>query len=181
MVPKCNWYVLHVQTGKELDILKRLESRGIKAVVPQAVVPLENRVIRKGGKWINQEYVVFTGYVFIYMNYDWAKYYALSGIPGIINILGGGKSPTPLTAEETKFIIYLSEMLAEPSVVRFTDNDNYEIVSGFLADYKDNIVKIKRRNKKATVSVVVAGEKKEFTVSFVEDTSQAQTPEQTEG
>lgn len=174
MIPQSKWYVLQVTTGKEIDIQQRLQDRGIKAVVP-----IENRIIRKGGKWINQEYVVFTGYIFIYLCYDWHKYYAMSGIPGIIKILGGGQNPTALTKSETKFILYLSELLAEPSVIKFTDNDNYEIVSGFLADYKDDIVKIKRRNKKATVEVTVAGAKQEITVSFIEDT-ELQTPEQTE-
>lgn len=174
MIPQSKWYVLQVQTGKETDILKRLESRGIKAVVP-----VENRLIRKGGKWIQQEYVVFAGYVFIYLCYDWCKYYAMSGIPGIIRILGGGTSPTALSKNETKFILYLSELLCEPSVIKFTDNSNYEVISGFLVDYRDDIVKIKRRNKKATVEVTVAGEKTEITVSFVEDT-ELQTPEQTE-
>ena len=49
------WYVLHVQTGKELNVAGSLRSRGFSAVVP-----LENRVIRKGGKWIQKKYVVFS-------------------------------------------------------------------------------------------------------------------------
>ena len=176
MINNHKWYVLHVRTGSELDIAEQLRKRGFSAVVPT-----ENRVIRKGGKWTQKIYIVFAGYVFIYMDYSWSKYYAMSGIYGIIKILGGGQNPTPLSKSETEFILYLSEMLAEPSSIRFTDNDNYEVVSGFLLDYKDNIVSVKRRNKKATVRVTVAGEEKDITVSFVEDTEQSQqTPEQTE-
>lgn len=171
MRPEQKWYVLHVQTGKEIDILKRLESRGIKAVVP-----IENRIIRKSGKWNQQEYIVFPGYVFIYLCYDWYKYYAISGISGIIKILGGGKTPTALTKDETHLIIYLSELLKEPSVIKFKDNSNYEILSGFLVDYKENIVEIKRRNKKAIVEVIIAEQTQKITVSFIEDTEQ--TPEQ---
>lgn len=166
------WYVLHVRTGQELEIAERLKSRGFSAVVPT-----ENRVIRKGGKWIQQVYIVFTGYVFVYMNYSWSKYYAMSGIYGIIKILGGGQNPTPLKKTESEFILKLSEMLAEPSVLKFSDDNSYEIVSGFLSDYADNIIKVERRYKKATVKVFVAGEEKEIKVSFVEDTGQ--TPEQT--
>lgn len=167
------WYVLHVKTGQEQEIAARLKSRGFKSVVPT-----ENRVIRKGGKWIQQIYTVFAGYVFVFLDYTWSKYYAMSGIPGIIKILGGGKSPTPLDKSETAFVLKLTDLLAEPSVIKFSDNDNYEIISGFLADYKDNIIKIQRRYKKATVLIKVAGEEKEIAVSFIEDTEQ--TPEQTE-
>ena len=173
MINNHKWYVLHVRTGSELDIAEQLRKRGFSAVVPT-----ENRVIRKGGKWTQKMYIVFAGYVFIYMDYSWSKYYAMSGIYGIIKILGGGQNPTPLSKSETEFILKLSELLAEPSVLKFKDDNSYEVISGFLADYTDNITKVERRYKKATVKVTVAGEEKEIKVSFVEDTEQ--TPEQTE-
>lgn len=173
MINNHKWYVLHVRTGSELDIAEQLRRRGFSAVVPT-----ENRVIRKGGKWTQHMYIVFAGYVFIYMDYSWSKYYAMSGIYGIIKILGGGQNPTPLSKSETEFILKLSELLAQPSVLKFSDNNSYEVISGFLSDYIDNITKVERRYKKATVKVTVAGEEKEIKVSFVEDTEQ--TPEQTE-
>lgn len=173
MINNHKWYVLHVRTGSELDIAEQLRKRGFSAVVPT-----ENRVIRKGGKWTQKIYIVFAGYVFIYMDYNWSKYYAMSGIYGIIKILGGGQNPTPLSKNETEFILKLSELLAEPSVLKFKDDNSYEVISGFLADYTDNITKVERRYKKATVKVTIAGEEKEIKVSFIEDTEQ--TPEQTE-
>ncbi|WP_294907970.1 transcription termination/antitermination NusG family protein [uncultured Ruminococcus sp.] len=173
MINNHKWYVLHVRTGSELDIAEQLRKRGFSAVVPT-----ENRVIRKGGKWTQKIYIVFAGYVFIYMDYSWSKYYAMSGIYGIIKILGGGQNPTPLSKSETEFILKLSELLVQPSVLKFKDDNSYEVISGFLADYTDNITKVERRYKKATVKVTVAGEEKEIKVSFVEDTEQ--TPEQTE-
>ena len=63
-------------------------------------------------------------------------------------------------------------------MLKFKDDNSYEVISGFLADYTNNITKVERRYKKATVKVTVVGEEKEIKVSFVEDTEQ--TPEQTE-
>lgn len=173
MINGYKWYVLHVRTGSEFEIAEQLRRRGFSAVVPT-----ENRVIRKGGKWIQQIYIVFNGYVFVYMNYSWSKYYAMSGIYGIIKILGGGQNPTPLSKNEAEFILKLSKLLAEPSVLKFRDDNSYEVISGFLADYTEKIAKVERRYKKATVKITVAGEEKEIKVSFIEDTEQ--TPEQTE-
>lgn len=173
MINNHKWYVLHVRTGSELDIAEQLRKRGFSAVVPT-----ENRVIRKGGKWTQQVYIVFAGYVFIYLNYNWSKYYAMSGIYGIIKILGGGQNPTSLSKKEAEFILKLSELLESPSVLKFKNDNSYEVISGFLYDYADNITKIERRYKRATLKVTVADEEKEIKVSFVEDTEQ--TPEQTE-
>lgn len=168
---KSDWYVLHVKTGCENDIAKTLERRGFTAVVP-----IENRIIRRGGKWITESYIVFTGYVFVRMNYSWNKYYAMAGIPGVIKLLGGGNTPTPISKNEVDFILQLTDILEEPSVIEFIDNDDYNIISGFLAGYQDKIVKIQRRNKKAIVKITIVGEEKEIKVSFVEATEQISVP-----
>lgn len=165
------WYVLQVKTGCEEAVAKALNNRGFSAVVP-----IENRQIRQKGEWVSQPYVVFTGYVFLYIDYNWSKYYAMSGINGIIKILGGGKTPTPLSRDEALFINQLTELLGQSSVLAFTENGEYKCISGFLADYEKDIVKVERRYKRATVRVTVAGEEKKIKVSFQET---SQTPKQT--
>lgn len=162
------WYVLYVNTGQEHAVAEQLRQRGY-----DTIVPCENKLIRSKGKWITQPHVLFDGYVFVRMDYEWSKYYVFKGIPNIIRLLGGGTNPIPLTDKESDFILTLSELLKTPSVLKFTDN-NYETVSGFLAENKDKIVKVRKRYKKATVKITLAGEPTELTVSFTE-----KTPEQT--
>ena len=168
MTPK--WYVLQVKTGSETDIASELQRRGY-----WSVVPVENRMIRRSGKWIQEPYIVFTGYVFVYLDYTWARYYAMSGIKGVVRILGGGMDPTPLSDDESKFILRLTELLIAPSVIRFTE-DHYDIISGFLSEIPDQIIKIDRHAKRAAVKVFLAGSEKVIKVSFKTD----QIPERTE-
>lgn len=162
------WYVLYVNTGQEHAVAEQLRQRGY-----DTIVPCENKLIRSKGKWITQPHILFDGYVFVRMDYEWSKYYVFKGIPHIIRLLGGGTSPIPLTDKESGFILTLSELLKTPSVLKFTDN-HYETVSGFLAENKDKIVKVRKRYKKATVKITLAGEPTELTVSFTE-----QMPERT--
>lgn len=160
------WYVLQVTTGKELEILKQLLRRGVSAVVP-----VEKRNIRKGGQWSLQDYTVFPGYVFIRIRYNWSKYYVMSGISGIIKILGGGKEPTALSKEEAARIVMMSDMLREPSVLSFDENGDFTVVSGALTELEQYITKVKRRYKRAELEIPLAGEKQKITLSFVEQTS----------
>lgn len=162
------WYVLYVNTGQEHAVAEQLRHRGY-----DAVVPVESKLIRSKGEWTTQQHILFDGYVFVRMDYEWSKYYVFKGIPNIIRLLGGGTNPIPLTDKESEFILTLSELLKTPSVLKFTD-DGYETVSGFLAENKDKIVKVQKRYKKATVKITLAGEPTELTVSFIE-----QMPEQT--
>lgn len=157
------WYVLQVTTGQELRIQGELHRRGI-----QTIVPTEQRVIRQHGKWIKKQYIVFVGYVFIKIPYSFGLYYTLSGINGVLRILGGGSNPTALTHAEIKNIDQWSKMLGEPSVVKFNDDGSYEVLSGVLIEFKDHIKSIKKRYKRAICVINIAGAATQITLSFVE-------------
>lgn len=175
MVDNNKWYVLQVQTGTELDVQKELLRRGV-----EAVVPIENRQIHRAKRWLGKKYVVFAGYVFIKVMYSWSQYYILSGINGVIRLLGGGKDPEPLSMEETKWILGLSDMLKEPSVIRLTDS-GYEIIGGVLLDLRDKIIKLEKHHRRAIVRLTVAGQEKDIKLSFIVTDTDTQTRGNNEG
>lgn len=161
MMENNKWYILQVQTGSELDVQKELLRRGV-----EAVVPLENRQIHRAKQWISKQYIVFSGYVFIHMMYSWSQYYILSGINGVIRLLGGGHQPEPLSLTESEWILNLSDMLKEPSVIKLTEN-SYEVISGVLLDLKDNIIKVERHHRRAVVKLHIAGQEQIIKFSYV--------------
>lgn len=161
MMDNNKWYVLQVQTGSELDVQKELLRRGV-----EAVVPIENRQIHRAKRWLSKQYIVFSGYVFIHMMYSWSQYYILSGIGGVIRLLGGGHKPEPLTQAETEWILNLTDMLKEPSVLKLTE-DGYEVISGILLELKDNIIKIERHHRRAAVKLHIAGQEQIIKLSYV--------------
>ncbi len=155
------YYVLQVITGCEPDVAKELNRRGVSAIVP-----LENRVIRTKGKWTTKPYVIFPGYVFINIKYSWSLYYIISGINGVVRLLGGGHAPEPLSKQEANLLIKQEDMFREPSTVRLFDG-GYEIVSGVLLMLKDHIKKLDRHAHRAIVEMPIAGKKTIFRLSFV--------------
>ena len=158
---KAKWYVLYVNTGRELDIMKALQRKGISAVVP-----LENRVIRSKGKWTTREYVIFKGYVFVNLEYNWLIYYEIAKINGVIRLLGGGKSPEPLSKNEVERLIESTKLFAEPSTVRLFDG-GYEILNGILLTFKDCIKSLNRHAHRAVIETNIAGKPTKFTLSFM--------------
>ena len=158
---KAKWYVLYVNTGRELDIMKELQRKGISAVVP-----LENRAIRSRGKWITKEYVIFKGYVFVNLEYNWLVYYEISKIKGVIRLLGGGHSPEPLPEHEVERLIKSTKLFAEPSTVRLFDS-GYEVLNGVLLTFKDCIKSLDRHARRAVVETNIAGKSIKFTLSFM--------------
>ncbi len=158
---KGKWYVLYVNTGRELDVMKSLQRKSISATVP-----LENRVIRSKGKWTTKKYVIFKGYVFVNLEYNWLIYYQISKINGVIRLLGGGKSPEPLSANEVEMLVESTKIFSEPSTVRLFDG-GYEILNGILLSFKDCIKSLDRHAHRAVIETNIAGRPTKFTLSFM--------------
>ena len=158
------WYVLQVCTGMEFEIKKQLKARNVISSVP-----IENRIIRRGSKWIEQEYLLFPGYVFVRIEYSYGLYYTLSGVRGVLKILPGGQNPIPLTVDEARLITELSELMKEPSVIEFDSNGEYRVVKGALSRLK--IVNMRRRQRRAEAEITLMGKPHNITLSFTESES----------
>lgn len=155
------WYVLQVSTGKEIEVKNRLEQQGYKVLVP-----LLEKVIRRKGSWHNQLDVIFTGYIFIKLDYKWSDYYCICKLPYVIRLLGGGKSPTPLTDDEIMTVRKL-DMLRSVSLVKFEDGKLIPL-KGLLLEFKDSLINYKRRQRRAVIKLEIAKTKTLVTVSFTE-------------
>lgn len=158
------WYVIQVMTGKEDDVAGKLKEQGIRALVPK-----ENRLIRSGGSWSQREYILFTGYVFLNMNYNADNYYKVKGIPGVIQFLGDSRNPSRLSYLEAEWINLLTgadNAPIEPTVVRILEDGSLKAVKGVLEKFENRIVKVDKRSRKATFEITICNEKKEVQLSI---------------
>lgn len=147
------WYVLQVSTDREVEIKNRLERQGYKVLVP-----LVEKVIRSKGEWKRKIDVIFRGYIFVKLDYKWSDYYNLCKMPGVIRILGGGKSPIPLTDEEIMTMRRI-DILRSASVVKFDSEGNLILLNGILEEFKDHLISYKRRQRRAFIELTIAKNK----------------------
>lgn len=157
-------YVIQVLTGKENDIAGKLTEVGIRALVPK-----ENRLIRSGGTWLQREYVLFTGYVFLDMAYDADGYYRVRGIPGVVRFLGDARNPSKLSHLENEWIRLLTgkdNAPIEPTVVRVEEDGSVKVLTGVLEKFENRIIRYDKRNRKAVFEITLCGEKKEVQLSI---------------
>ncbi|MEF2919860.1 MAG: transcription termination/antitermination NusG family protein [Acutalibacteraceae bacterium] len=155
------WYVLQVTTGKEIDVKNCLEQQGYKVLVP-----LLDKQIRFKGIWHRQVDVIFSGYIFVKLEYKWSDYYRICQHSSVIKILGGGKAPIPLSDEEIMAVKRI-DMLRSASLVRFEDGKLIPL-NGILYEFKDCLISYKRRQRRAVIEINIAKIKTKVTVSFIE-------------
>lgn len=171
------WYVIQVTTGNEVDIAKRIREAGMKAVVPR-----ENKLIRKGGEWNKKEYTLFSGYIFLDIEFNAENYYKLKAIPGVIQFLGDNSAPFTLSYMEVEWIRLLSgkdDAPIEPTVVR-VNHGEVEIVSGVLENFTHRLIKIDKRQKKATFEITICNETKVVQLSVIVEDEEAEKNEERE-
>ena len=182
------WYVIYVKFRREAQAKQALESMGI-----ETIVPIENRLIRRGKKWIRQPYVLFPDYVFIHIRFDWNLFARIMNISHVIRMLGRymetddeddeddfsdaiKKSkpkktklqtfePVPLTQYEEKLLIKERKLFEEPPTIRLNDDGSCEVLTKGFKRIK--ILKIDRHARRVTFLITIAGNKMEFTMSFI--------------
>lgn len=147
-------YVLRVLTGKEQTVCADIRQLGFPALAP-----IENRLIRSGGRWEKREYCIFPGYVFVDLERcTTATHVRLLRIEFVSRLLCDGKGePVPLTAEESAWIDTLADVLVEPSTVWLSENGGYRVTGGALAALADKIVALDCHARRALVKTQVAG------------------------
>lgn len=154
-------YVLYVKSGKELEIKKMLQDNKIIAKVP-----VEEKLIRTKGEWIVKENIIFTGYVFVEINYNAEIYYLIKGLPNVFGILGYDNKPKALSILEAEWIKALTKETLKPSLIKIIADGHIEVVDGVLSLFKNNIKKIDKHKKKATIEITLMNEIKELELSF---------------
>lgn len=146
------WYVIQVSTGTEPETKNILEKDGIPALSP-----MENRLIRSGGRWRQKIYTLFPGYVFIQMDYKPEMYRRLLDTKNVIRILSCSGSPSFLTDQEALWIEYLGGRLLEPSILESDGSGGFRVLAGPLEALEDKIIKIDWHRRRALVSLTIAG------------------------
>ena len=149
-----NWYVLQVVTGMEWEAAETIRKNGIAASVPA-----ENRLIRTKGHWIEREYLLFPGYLFVELDYTVDTWHLLTAVPGVIRILGAGNgAPVPLTDQEAEWVAFLGECLLKPSHIQADGNGGWQVTGGALLRLQDKIIRVYPRRRRAVVRLTFAGQ-----------------------
>ncbi len=163
------WYVLQVKVGEELIIKNALIKTGLEAVVPREV-----QTYRKNGNWYSRENVLFAGYVFCNIDYNAETYYKVKKLSSFVNFLGG-KNPIALSSMEVEWIKILNNdgNALEPIPIKINTSGNANIVKGHpMKLFNQNLVKINKRQNKASFEITICGEVKSFVFSIILEDNQ---------
>lgn len=136
-------YVLHVLSGEEENIAKKLGYNGFRAIVPS-----ELRMERKGGKCSYIRRLLMPGYVFADVVLSEEIYYKMTALPGVIKMLNYGD---PLGEDDVRIINNYadSDLTRLPHIVILRDGSK-AIPSGMWQGWESRIVSLQPRQRRVT-------------------------------
>jgi len=157
------WFILHTYSGFEEKVKESLLTRGqafgFGDQIGQILIPKEDVIELRNGKKVTTKRLVYPGYVLVEMEMNDDLWHRVMETPRVTGFLGGGKVPTPLTADEVNSILYRQATAAErprPKMT-FEKNENVRIVDGPFTNFSGKVDEVNTERSTLRVLVTIFG------------------------
>jgi transcriptional antiterminator NusG len=170
------WYVVHTQSGYEKKVKQNLEARiasmGMEERIHEVVIPMEDVVEVKNGKKVVVQKKVFPGYLLVRCDLDDDSWYVVRNTPGIVNFVGHGGKPSPLSRREVETFLQVKVEGKDVAPKRGKARMEYEVgetvrvKEGPFADFSGEIVEINEDQLKLKVLVNIFGRETPVELEF---------------
>jgi len=158
------WYVVHVYSGFEKQVMKSLSERiareGMEEAFGEILVPTEEVVEMKGGQKRRSDRKFFPGYVLVEMEMTDDSWHLVKGVPKVMGFIGGtADRPAPITQKEADAILNRVREGAEkpkPKVL-FEPGEMVRVVDGPFNDFNGVVEEVNYDKSKLRVAVQILG------------------------
>ena len=169
------WFVVHTQSGYEKKVKQNLEARissmGMEERIYEVVIPMEDVTEFKNGKKVTVQKKVFPGYLLVRCELDDDSWYVVRNTPGIVNFVGHGGKPSPLSRREVETFLGVKVEGQEPpkrtkAKVDFEVGETVRVKEGPFADFSGEIIEINEDQAKLKVLVNIFGRETPVELDF---------------
>lgn len=167
------WYVVHVQTGYEDKVRKKIlldvETHQMGEQVLQALVPTEEVREVKQNKEIRHQRKFFPSYVLVQMKLTSESYWFIRNVTGVTGFLGGS-TPVPLPEEEVADILdRINNPGGKPKyLVEFKRGESVRITEGPFKHFIGVVEEVNEQKNKLKVMVTVFDRATPVEVDFLQ-------------
>lgn len=166
------WYIIHVNSGHEQKVQKtleqRVESAALKELIPQVMVPTQEKIVVESGKKKNVRERLFPGYVMVQMEMNDPTWHLVRSTTGVTGFVGVGGKPTPISDTEVESITKFSQMEAPKFEVKYHPGDGVRIIDGPFADFLGKVESLDEEKGKVKVLVSIFGRETPVELDFLQ-------------
>ena len=170
------WFVVHTQSGYENKVSKNLVARttsmNLEERILEVVIPMEDVVEFRSGKKVNVSKKMFPGYLLVRCHLDDVSWSAIRDTPGIVNFVGAGGKPLPLSRREVENFLQVPDESAHEQTKKsrarfgFDVGETVRVKEGPFADFSGAIIEINEDQLKVKVLVNIFGRETPVELEF---------------
>ncbi len=168
--PNCKWYVLNVRPGYENSVhnslRQRIDATGMEDLISDILVPVQKKIVVKGGKQSIKEEKIFPGYVLVKMVLDENTWTIITGTDGIRGFVKTDKYPRPLPEREVLAIMKFMEVEQPAYQASFSVGEAVKIIDGAFADFIGSVESIDDSKGKVKVMISFLGREAPVELDF---------------
>ena len=162
-VPGMDWYIIHTYSSFEYKVRESLNTRseafGFSNRIGEILIPTEDVVEMRGGKKVTSKRLLYPGYVLLQLKMDDELWHVVKNTPRVTGFVGGGQTPTPLTADEVNQILYRQTVSAEKPrpKLTFQKSDQVKIIDGPFTNFTGTVEEVNPDRNTLKVMVTIFG------------------------
>jgi len=179
-LPK-QWYIIHTNSGFERKVADSLRSRaeafGLEDQVCDILIPTEEVIEVKGGKRVISQKMFYPGYVLVELaetdtgGPSDEAWHLVKDTPRVTGFVGAGSSPTPLSDEEVKQIVYRVETAAadrpKPKL-SFENGETVNIIDGPFSSFTGVVNEVNDDRNTLKIMVTIFGRSTPVELDFLQ-------------
>jgi transcription termination/antitermination protein NusG len=161
------WYIVHVRSGKENDVMVKLRQRikgtHLEEKIGEIIVPTEEIVEMRAGQKRRSSRKFFPGYVLVNMVMDDETWHFVKNISnnvlGFIGATKGQKTPSPISDKEAASILQsIKEGVSKPKPkILFEPGEVVRVIDGPFADFNGVVEEVNYEKNRLRVGVLIFG------------------------
>ena len=162
-IPGMDWYIIHTYSTFEYKVRESLHTRaeafGFSNRLGEILIPTEDVVEMRGGKKVTSKRLLYPGYVLLQLKMDDDLWHVVKNTPRVTGFVGGGHTPTPLTADEVNQILYRQTVSVEKPrpKLTFQKSDQVKIIDGPFTNFTGTVEEVNPDRNTLKVMVTIFG------------------------
>lgn len=169
---KMEWYIIQSYAGQEKTVAntikQRIKANNMEDLVPDVIVPTQEKIVVKSGKKKNVEEKIFPGYILINMIMSDTTWHVIRNTQGVTGFVGTEKRPTPLSKKEVDGIMAFTKIKQPSFQGSFEIGDAVKVVDGPFKDFMGSISEINEDKGQVKVLLTVFGRETPIVLDFLQ-------------
>ena len=161
--PNMGWYIIHTYSGFENKVKESLRTRadafGYGERIGEILIPTEDVVELRAGKKVTSKRLIYPGYVLVQLEMNDELWHVVKNTPRVTGFVGGGQTPTPLSADEVNQILYRQAEAADKPKPKmtFAKNETVKITDGPFTNFTGKVDELNADRNTLRVLVTIFG------------------------